>query len=427
MDVLNLIHTIKHMFWIKLSWRNLLRNKRRAFFMISAMALAYAAINLLSGFMLYVFRGLEDTYVYAFEGGHLTISKPIPENRDPQSDGPIFIEPEEGDSVVELLESTPGVLMVTPRIHLAGMLSNGERSTIMMAEGKVAEDGRFIRDQGRGIIREIILFEGEDLADAEENDIGIAYGVAESLGLKKGDNAITMAATLDGYMNALDARVVQFRDAPVETLNKMLVALPLRYAQQLLDTEGVERYVVLLDAGLPLHTKQAEIQSMLNNAGFSLKVENWKDLQVSYYRVRNMFQVIFSFVFLIVLMIVVLSVINTVSMSVMERIREIGTLRAIGLNRAGVIRLFTLESIFMALLGSLGGGLIYGCCWWIVQIARPNWNPPNIPKLVPWEISLAPSVLIGSFLLLVALAALAAWLPARRAGQMPITEALSHN
>ncbi|MGB0743347.1 MAG: ABC transporter permease [Opitutales bacterium] len=415
------------MFWLNLSWRNLLRNKRRAFFTISAMALAYAAINLLSGFMLYVFRGLEDTYVYAFEGGHLTVSKPMPKDRDPLEDGPVFITAEELDLVQAAIENMPGVLKVTPRISLVGMLSNGERSTIMMAQGKVAADGRFIRQQGRGIMRELQLYEGQDLADSGEYEIAIAHGLADRLGLGIDGQAITMANTLEGYMNALDAQVVQLQDAPLEVLDEMLATLPLEYAQQLLDTDGVESLVVLIEDGKVLEAKQAELETLLAEAGFSLQVENWKDLRVSYHRIRNMFQVIFSFVFLIVLMIVILSVINTVTMAVMERTREIGTLRAIGLNRNGVIRLFTIESMLMALLGSAVGAAIYGAVWWAVQLVRPSWIPPNIPKRVPWEISFAPTVLLSSFLVLIALAALAAWLPSRRAGQMSIPEALTHN
>ncbi|WP_269523870.1 ABC transporter permease [Coraliomargarita parva] len=411
------------MFWLRFSWLNLLRNRRRAFFTISAIALAYLSINLLSGFMLYVFRGLEDTYVYAFEGGHLTVS---PAHMEAGQDA-TFFGAEELAAILDLLDSQEEVLLATPRIQLTGLLSNGTESTIMMAEARDAQDGRRIRSEGRGLIRELQLYEGADLADAGPYEIGVSYGMAERLSVGLGGDVIAMSNTVDGYMNALDAKVVQLQDAPLEVLDAVLVTMPMGFARELLDADGAGKVVVLLRRGASLGAMEDRVAQLLASAGYSVRVENWKDLRVSYHRIRNMFQVIFSFVFVIVLLIVVLSVVNTVGMAVMERIRETGTLRAMGLKPAGVVRLFALESMWMASMGCVSGLVAYGLVWSAVQWWRPTWIPPNIPKRVPWEISLAPGVLAGSAMVLVLLAILAAWFPARKAARMAIPDALTHN
>ena len=139
-----------------------------------------------------------------------------------------------------------------------------------------------------------------------------------------------------------------------------------------------------------------------------------------------MFDVIFLFVFLIVFVMVVLSVVNTISMAVLERTREIGTLRALGLKRWGVAVMFATESGLLGLLGTVLGMVITLCCWLGVKLAQPTWIPPNIPKRVPLEIFLVPQYLIWSFVFLVLLAVLAAVMPARRAARLLIIDALGH-
>ncbi|MGB0415583.1 MAG: ABC transporter permease [Coraliomargarita sp.] len=412
--------------WIKLAWRNLLKNKRRSFFTLGAIALGFTAINQLGGFMLYVFRGLEESYVYTFEGGHLTVFKEGFQANGQLDPTGYFFDGAETDAVLALIGEIDGVRLATPRMQISGLLSNGDVSSIMLAEAKVAEDSRFMREQASGFVSELELFEGEDLANGDAYSIGVAHGLADKLKLEQGADVIAMANTLDGYMNALDAKVVQLQDAPLELLDEMLITVPFEFGQSLLDTEGADRIVVLLESGDDLERTQQGLEARLLASGFAVEVVNWKDLRVSYYRIRNMFRVIFAFVFTVMLLIVVLSIINTVSMAVVERTREIGTLRALGLKRRGVILLFAFESGLLGLCGLVTGAALHIASWLVVLCVRPTWTPPNIPKSVPWEIAWSPTILLVSAAMMLCLALVAGVLPARRASQMPVCDALGH-
>ena len=90
-----------------------------------------------------------------------------------------------------------------------------------------------------------------------------------------------------------------------------------------------------------------------------------------------MFDVIFLFLFIIFFIIVVMSVANTMSMAVFERTREIGTLRALGLKRRGVMLLFAIESSLLGILGTVGGILLTLLGWWVVDFFKPTWTPPG--------------------------------------------------
>jgi len=135
---------------------------------------------------------------------------------------------------------------------------------------------------------------------------------------------------------------------------------------------------------------------------------------------------IFTFVFIIVLTIVALSVVNTISMAVLERTREIGTLRALGLKRSGVVRIFAIEGTLLAAVGSLCGFFLTLIGWATITLLQPSWTPPTIPKEVPLEIHLVPWLMALSCLAMIGLAALAAIIPARRAARLRVIEALRH-
>ncbi len=227
-------------------------------------------------------------------------------------------------------------------------------------------------------------------------------------------------------MNALDATVVQLHDAPVELLDQMYVVLPFSLAQELYDTQGADRLRILLENGQSLEAQARALEKDLNTRGFDVEVATWTELRVAYGRIRAMFNVLFSFVLAVVALIVALAIVNTVSTSVIERTREIGTLRALGLQANGALKLFCLESGLLGLCGILSGLILFCLTRSAIAFLKPTWVPPNIPKQVPWEIAWAPGILIASALLLLLLTLIAAAWPAKRASQTPIIDALGH-
>jgi putative ABC transport system permease protein len=103
-----------------------------------------------------------------------------------------------------------------------------------------------------------------------------------------------------------------------------------------------------------------------------------------------MFRVIFGFLFIIVLIIVVVSVVNTMGMTVMERIREIGTIRAMGVKKRAILKLFALESLLLSCMGCILGMGFTLLGWGLVKVLEPTWVPPHISMRVPIEVYLVP-------------------------------------
>jgi putative ABC transport system permease protein len=113
-------------------------------------------------------------------------------------------------------------------------------------------------------------------------------------------------------------------------------------------------------------------------------------------------------------------------MTVIERTREIGTLRAIGLKRSGVIRLFATESLLLSLIGCVTGLLLALTTRWGINLANISYTPPNSASAVPLLVDIDAGRVVFTFVLMCAIGTLAAYLPARRAAKSDIIDALGH-
>ena len=142
----------------------------------------------------------------------------------------------------------------------------------------------------------------------------------------------------------------------------------------------------------------------------------------------QMFDTIFGFVFVLIGSIVLFTVSNTMNTTIVERTVEIGTLRAMGLRRAGILRLFVTEGALLGVCGAvLGVVLALVLAVVINQIGMP-WLPPGNVLVVPFTVAVwgETRMLLGTTIGLICIAILSAWWPAYRAAKLDVVEALRH-
>lgn len=405
--------------YYKLGMRNILRNPRRSIATAFAVAIGYAAINLFSGYIHNVYAGLGDQAVRGERLGHLTITKKGALSGGKLEPEKFMFSGEELERLVTVLTDDEALALVAPRLGVSGIVSNGEVSTIFIGEGMAPEDIIFLQgDFRRG--------QGALLDPASPGGAAVATDLASMLQLKKDSYAVLVGSTLTGQTNAIDIDVGALFNTGNAGTNDKYILLPLALAQQLLNTDGVDRIILMLKEGNELEAERARLGELLAASGFDIELHSWKELSAFYNQVRNLFDMIFTFIFSIVLVIVLMSIVNTMSMSVVERTREIGTLRAIGMNGRKVIYLFTVEGFFLVLAGGILGLLITGGISMAVNLAELSYTPPNNSNPVLLLIDFVPSVMISSFAVLAIVAAIAALLPARRVARQSVVDALSH-
>jgi putative ABC transport system permease protein len=139
-----------------------------------------------------------------------------------------------------------------------------------------------------------------------------------------------------------------------------------------------------------------------------------------------MFDLIFLFLFTIVFIVVLMSITNTMTTSVLERTREIGTLRSLGMKRRKIMELFAVEGAMLGLFGCVAGLALTWLGTVAVRAANIRYIPPSSSDEVPLWVNFVPEMQLGSLLLLALVAMLAALLPARRAARTEIVDALGH-
>jgi putative ABC transport system permease protein len=125
---------------------------------------------------------------------------------------------------------------------------------------------------------------------------------------------------------------------------------------------------------------------------------------------------------------VLFAVVNTMTMNVMERTNEIGTIRAMGVRRSGIRSQFTIEGSLIGAIGATTGAVLALLVAALINHAGLTWIPPGNVNEVPLRLDVAgrPLLVIGAWIGLALVAMVAALLPANRAARLPVVDALRH-
>lgn len=404
---------------LELGTRNLMRNPRRTTGTALSLAVGFAAIALFAGYTATVYESLKAQAIYGELLGHLTIARPAYFDASRQDPAKFLLGSAQVQGISALVKTEFPGAVVAPRLGLSGLLSNGRASGIFVAESLDPELMRVLR--GPRARASGALDEGSP------QGVTLARGLAQSLELRDGSDGSVMVSTVRGQANASDVQIIDtFSTGNVATNDKfMFVPLPL--AQSLMDAEGqADRVTVLLPDGVDLDDAKRRASAAFAGVGETLAVERWQDLSVFYAQVKALFDRVFAFLLSIVLVIVAMSVANAMSMNVIERTREIGSLRAMGLRRSGVVRMFVAEALVLVVAGCLLGAMLAAVITACVNRIGITYIPPNATEEVPLIIGFDLVKATLGALALACIGVLASLFPARRAAAQPIVTSLAH-
>jgi putative ABC transport system permease protein len=214
-------------------------------------------------------------------------------------------------------------------------------------------------------------------------------------------------------------------------LDDSYVGMHLALAQQLLYGRGAPKVtgiVLQLQRTDDIPAMRARLAALFAGQHLDLEVRDYLELSPFYVQAIGMLNFIFFFISTIIGIVVLFTTTNTIGMSVMERIDEIGTTRALGLRRSGIRRQFLLEGCLLGALGAAVGVLLATAVAWSVNALGVYWTPPGEMQPVPLRLLMfgRPSIVIGTWVGLVLVSTLSAFFPANRAARMQIVDALRH-
>jgi len=400
--------------WILFASRNVLRNRRRSLMAVLIVAVGTAAVLVGGGFALFTYDGLRE--LSARENGHVILAERDYFSGD--EDVPMQHGLAGAPALAEQLRTLPGVRGVLPRIQFSGLISNGDKSAVFVGIGIVPE----LEFRLRGA--QIAFVEGEQLSsDQPAPEVVLGNELAKLMKAKPGSSLTLLATTTEGSLNAVDVIVRGVASVGVPDIDKRMVFADLAAVQKLLLSDKVSTLSVYLaktgDTDAFAATTRAEHPR--------LAVRTWHDLAYFYQAVRALYNRIFGMLGAIMLIIVLFALSNTLGMTVVERTREIGTLRAIGTLPREIVRNFVLEGVVIGLVGALLGMLIAGAVTVFLAFAGIQMPPPpgrstGYPLVVNFSVLLYAATAIA----VMAVSALAAYWVSSKAARKPITEALAH-
>jgi putative ABC transport system permease protein len=190
----------------------------------------------------------------------------------------------------------------------------------------------------------------------------------------------------------------------------------------------VQSLVVLLDKTKDTDRVKAALEKQFKTNGDGLEVIAWHEMADFYNKTVELYNSQFFVLKLIIGIVVVLSIFNTMNMSVMERIGEVGTIMALGTRRSGVVRLFIIEGLILGILGGLIGiAAGYALARIISFIGIPMPPPPGATMTWTATIAVVPEIFAFVFALAIATSLFSSVYPAIKASKLEISEALRHN
>ena len=399
-----------------LAARNIIRQRRRSAVAAGAVAFGITALILATGFIEHIFLIFREATI-ASQLGHLQIVKPGYHDTG-KSNPYAFLLPD----VIPQLEAPnepSSIKTIAPRLSFSGLISHGSSTISFIGEGVSPKEEAEFDDA-------LQISAGKNLSADDPRTVIVGEGLARNLGINVGDRVVLLATTASGGTNAVEVTVRGLFSSVSKQYDDSALRLPLATTRELLRTKGSHVWIVLLNNTAQTDTMLAKVRDKLPKDQF--EVVPWNQLSDFYNKTAVLFTKQIQGLRVIIALIILLCISNTMIMSVLERIGEIGTAMALGVKRSGILRLFICEGV---LLGCAGGilGLIVGVALAqvISAIGIPMPAPPGKSHgflggvLVTWRMG------VDAFALAVITTLIASIYPSWRASRMEIVNSLRFN
>ncbi|HEY8906139.1 MAG TPA: FtsX-like permease family protein [Rhodoferax sp.] len=467
------------MMTLSLAVRNLLRNRRRSLATLLAMAIGSTSILLFGGFSANINYMMHTHHVRT--GGHLQIQHRdfyLYGNGNPSAYGinnyKELIAAIQNDEVLRDM-----VLVASPTLQFGGIAGNyaANVSRTIIGNGFVAKDINRMHEWndfdvkkeeppfalegapedaaivGIGVARVLQLCDALNIPncpkptkEAKSDSAGLPADIAQLSEQNATDapNAPGKSAPnprrLDvlvvnagGAPNVTAVEVIRAQEQGIKELDEVYMMMQFSYIQKLMygaSPPKATSIMLQLRHSDQIPAAMERLKPIL--AKFStdqpLAVLDFRMLNPFYVQTIRMFDTIFGFVFILIGGIVLFTVSNTMNTAVVERTVEIGTLRAIGLRRSGIRRLFVTEGALIGLCGAVLGVVLALVLAALVNLSGLNWLPPGNVEPLPLTITVLGEtrMIVGTTIGLIVIAVLSAWWPAYRAADLKIVDALRH-
>jgi len=330
--------------------------------------------------------------------------------------------------IEKVLKENPDVEAYSPRIKLSAMLSNFKETTNIRLNAIDPKKERKVCPN----VSDRMKFSGSEIPDIllKSGEIIIPEKLAKGLKIKIGDPVVLVANNKDGSVNGLNFTVAGVIESLVGPQGKEGY-MHIEDARSLLRMEKPEIIEIALRIKKfdKLDDVYTDIESALTefknkNGKLAFEIHTWEKLS-PFANIARMIDFMTISMKLIMIAIVLISVLNVMMMSVYERVREIGTMSAIGTAPGKIMALFLAEGLSLGLISTLIGNIIGIVGIYFLNIYKiPFAFGRNTIYLLSPTISLSELAWVTAIVLLISV--FATLQPAYKASKMEPVDALGH-
>jgi ABC-type lipoprotein release transport system permease subunit len=361
------------MIW-SIAWKNVWRSKGRSLVVMTAVTLGlFAGI-----FSAALMNGMMEQRIDA------AISNEI---SGIQLHNPKYLENKEiqfsisnADSIVKSIKKMPGVKAVSRRIKLTAMAKTARTGTGVIIYGIEPVNEKKITDIYSLICDSTSIVKikhftnpvrihkylkdscGTYFKNVKKNPILIGEKLAKKLKVKIRSKIVISLQRSDGTPTEGAFRVIGIYKTNNTMFDEMNVFVRSKDLENLsgLDSTKAHEIAILLND----NDKCDEAKKTLQSTFPSLNIMTWKEIQPDLGMMAGYMNAMLYIFIVIILLALGFGIVNTMLMVVLERVRELGMLMAVGMNRSRVFRMIMLETIFLSITGAIMGMIISSLVIW---------------------------------------------------------------
>jgi putative ABC transport system permease protein len=378
----------------KMALRNLGKNKRRSFSTGVAILAGFAGLCLLGGYLARVERYMRVNSVYINHSGHLTIYKKDGLESFYNSPRKYQLKGEDLQKIEAILKDEKEVEFTAAILKGMGLISNGNKSVPFIAYGVDPDKEKIIQEhpEVHEWTNELIPPAGELSIKDAKGDLAETISITKELGsligreipfrnLTPQQKDVQLAArSFEGDLNAVNANLGIQHSTGFSLLEDTGLVAPLAMLQNLYATDGATYLAVYLHPDANVSAALDRIQEKINKAQINAEVFSFNDERVNLFYTGSMgfLYIMTGFFVFLIFSAVALSIVNSMTIGILERVREIGTLRAIGFTDSQTAWLFTLESLYLTSFSIVAGYILTQIIALIVNGLNLRFSPPGI-------------------------------------------------
>lgn len=408
---------------IKISFRNLLRNSRRTLLtsiLITIGVMFVLIYSALSGsFKSYMISQVTDSmlgHIQIHKKGYMASVDNLPLDKN--------LNQKQLEKITEMLDSNPYIESYTYRLKLSSMFSNYVASTGIRLNG--------IDPQKESTTLPLFSsrITGVKANELKEGSILVPELIAKGMEVKKDDTVVLVATNQKGSVNGMNFKVagtIEPISGPggrdgyihIEDVKKLLRLKNAEVSEIVIRLKDVSKLKDAMNSLKPLE----EFKNQKGKPAF--EIHSWEKLS-PFYNIVKMLDIMDISIKIILISIVLISILNVMVMSVYERVKEIGTIAAMGTTPSTITKMFLTEGLMLGVFGAFVGSILSAIIVKIINVVGISFAFGRQDSLV-LNPTLSLQEMLSVAVIVIIISLIASISPARKASKLNPVDALRQN